>query len=64
MELTSAGHEARAAYARNLRSNETEEHKRHRLEYLREWRRKNKDKVKAAQIRYWNKKAADLETKK
>ena len=25
--------------------------------YLREWQRKNKDKVKAAQARYWEKKA-------
>lgn len=29
-----------------------------RREYKREWNRKNKDKVKAAQERYWNKKAA------
>lgn len=26
--------------------------------YFREWRAKNKDKVKAANARYWNKKAA------
>lgn len=28
-----------------------------RLEYRREWNRKNKDKVKAAQARYWNRQA-------
>lgn len=27
-------------------------------EYMREWRKRNKDKVKAAQNRYWEKKAA------
>lgn len=27
--------------------------------YNREWRKKNPDKVKAAQERYWNKKAAN-----
>lgn len=29
-----------------------------RREYKREWNRRNKDKVKAAQERYWNKRAA------
>ena len=29
--------------------------------YNREWNRKNRDKVKAAQERYWAKKAAELE---
>ena len=28
--------------------------------YLREWQRKNKDKVKAAQARYWEKKAQGI----
>lgn len=28
--------------------------------YLREWRRKNPDKVKAANARYWEKKAAEM----
>lgn len=32
-----------------------------RRAYKREWNRKNRDKVKAAQERYWTKKAADLE---
>lgn len=32
-----------------------------RREYQREWRRKNPDKVRAAQDRYWNKKAAEAE---
>ena len=29
--------------------------------YIREWQRKNKDKVKAAQARYWNKKALQMQ---
>lgn len=32
-----------------------------RREYKREWNRRNKDKVKAAQERYWQKKAAAAE---
>jgi len=32
-----------------------------RRAYKREWNRKNRDKVKAAQERYWSKKAAELE---
>lgn len=28
--------------------------------YMREWRRKNKDKVKAAQERYWEKKYKEM----
>lgn len=28
--------------------------------YMRAWRKKNKDKVKAAQERYWSKKSQDL----
>ena len=30
-----------------------------RREYKREWNRKNRDKVKAAQARYWEKKAQE-----
>lgn len=33
-----------------------------RRAYKREWNRKNKDKVKAAQERYWQKKAAAAES--
>lgn len=33
-------------------------------EYRREWRKKNPDKVKAAQDRYWTKKAQELQAKK
>ncbi len=29
-------------------------------EYMKKWREKNKDKVKAAQKRYWEKKAKNL----
>jgi len=36
----------------------TERAKEARRAYRREWNRKNKDKVKAAQARYWEKKAA------
>ena len=32
-----------------------------RREYKREWNRRNPDKVKAAQRRYWEKKAAELQ---
>lgn len=32
-----------------------------RRAYLQEWKRKNPDKVKAAQERYWTKKAAEAE---
>ena len=28
--------------------------------YMKEWRKKNKDKVKAAQERYWSKKSKEL----
>lgn len=31
-----------------------------RNEYMKQWRSKNKEKVKAAQERYWNKKADKL----
>lgn len=31
-----------------------------RREYQRQWRKANKDKIKAAQKRYWEKKAASL----
>ena len=36
----------------------TEEAKQARLAYRREWQRKNRDKVKAYNERYWEKKAA------
>lgn len=35
-----------------------------RREYLREWRKKNPDKLKAAQERYWLKKAAEIAAKR
>jgi len=37
----------------------TEQAREARRAYKREWNRKNRDKVKAAQERYWNKKAAE-----
>lgn len=35
----------------------TEAAKQAKRDYARKWRKKNKEKVKAAQERYWNKKA-------
>lgn len=35
-----------------------------RRAYLREWRRKNPEKVRAAQERYWTKKAQEMNEKK
>lgn len=35
-----------------------------RREYQREWRKKNPDKLKAAQERYWLKKAAEIAAKR
>ena len=32
-----------------------------RRAYIREWQRKNKDKIRAAQERYWLRKAQELE---
>lgn len=37
----------------------TEEAKAARREYKRQWNRRNADKVKAAQARYWERKAAE-----
>lgn len=39
----------------------TEEAKEARRAYIREWRKKNPDKLKAAQDRYWEKKAAQAQ---
>ena len=36
-----------------------EEAKKARREYMRAWRQKNKDKLKAAQQRYWEKKSKE-----
>lgn len=35
-----------------------------RRTYFREWQRKNREKVKKYQDRYWAKKAAEMESKK
>lgn len=37
----------------------TDEAREARNAYMREWKRKNKDKVKAARERYWEKKARE-----
>ncbi len=42
----------------------TEEAKKARAEYRKEWQRKNKDKVKAYNERYWEKKAASMKAAK
>lgn len=39
------------------------EAKKSRNEYYRNWRAKNRDKVKAAQDRYWSKRAAEMAKK-
>ncbi|UYZ34972.1 hypothetical protein OD350_22395 [Clostridium beijerinckii] len=41
----------------------SEEAKKARSEYMRKWRRNNKDKVKAAQERYWSKKAQEIKSR-
>lgn len=40
----------------------TQEAKEARRAYQREWAKKNKDKVTASQIRYWEKKAKEAKT--
>lgn len=42
----------------------TDKAKAARREYKREWNRRNPDKVKAAQERYWNKKAEQAEAER
>lgn len=37
----------------------TDEAKKARREYMKEWRKKNADKVKATNARYWRKKAEE-----
>ena len=44
---------------------DTQELKREaRREYMREWRKKNPEKLRAAQERYWMKKAAEIAAKR
>ena len=45
-------------YMEEERERMTEAAKEARRQYKREWNRKNRDKVRAAQERYWNKRAA------
>ena len=47
-----------------LSEQEKEAIKQAQREYKAEWRKKNKDKVKAANNRYWLKKAAERKTNK
>lgn len=39
----------------------TEAAKAARREYMKKWQRENRDKIKAAQARYWDKKAREAE---
>lgn len=59
MALTEAAKQARRAHAKKYRQNMTEAQKEARREYHRKWQQANKDKVEAAQARYWDKKAAE-----
>ena len=50
---------------RNLPASDlSEAAKQARREYKREWNRRNRDKVKAAERRYWERKAADSQEAK
>ena len=61
MELTEDAKQLRRAYYKDLRRTRpkvlTPEQREKRRAYKRAWDRANPDKVRAAQIRYWNKKA-------
>lgn len=57
LEMSDKAKAARKAYGREWR----DKHHDHILNYSREWRALNPDKVKAAQIRYWERKAAESE---
>lgn len=45
----------------DMKNQLTDEAKEARRAYRRQWNAKNKDKVKAAQARYWNKKALQMQ---
>ena len=57
LDLNDKTREARKAYCREWRDRNHD----HILKYSREWRALNPDKVKAAQIRFWERKAAERE---
>ena len=50
--------EARNEYRRQYRKNMTPEQRQREKEYNRQWRRNHPELVKAAQDRYWSKRAA------
>lgn len=56
--MTEAAKQIRKAYTQKYRS--SEEGRAAYNAYMREWRAKNRDKVKANNERYWEKKAAQL----
>ena len=51
--------EARNAYRRQYRKNMTPEQRQREREYNRRWRRDHPELVKAAQERFWSRKAAE-----
>lgn len=52
--------EARNAYRREYRKNMTPDQRQREKEYNQRWRRDHPDLVRAAQVKYWTKKAAEL----
>ena len=52
--------EARNEYRRQYRKNMTPEQRQRESEYNRKWRQDHPDLVKAAHVRYWTKKAAEI----
>lgn len=55
MGMSEAAKKKRAAYMKEYRQNNKE----HIREYNTRWQRENKDKVKASQVRYWEKRAKE-----
>lgn len=51
--------EARNEYRRQYRKNMTLEQRQREKEYNRQWRQDHPERVKAAQVKYWTKKAAE-----
>ena len=57
LEMSEKAKMARRAYQQEWRDKNHD----HILEYNREWRKNNQDKLKAATIAYWERKAAERE---
>ena len=56
--------EARNEYRRQYRKNMTPEQRQREREYNRQWRQNHPEQVKAAQDRYWSKRAETLKISK